>query len=69
MESISEILVMPLIGVMDSDRAKQVMESLLRGLSSSRGEFAMIDITGVSVVDTQVACALIRSADPFLRLR
>jgi rsbT co-antagonist protein RsbR len=36
--------------------------SLLHGLSSSRGSFAIIDITGVSVVDTQVANALIRAA-------
>ena len=57
-----EILVMPLIGVMDSNRAKQVMESLLHGLSTSRGQFAILDITGVSVVDTQVANALIRAA-------
>ena len=57
-----DILVMPLIGIMDSGRAKQVMESLLNGLSSSRGQFAIIDITGVSVVDTQVANALIRAA-------
>jgi rsbT co-antagonist protein RsbR len=38
------------------------MESLLKGLSSARGRFAIIDITGVSVVDTQVANALIRAA-------
>jgi rsbT co-antagonist protein RsbR len=57
-----EILVMPLIGVMDSNRAKQVMENLLNGLATSRGQFAIIDITGVSVVDTQVANALIRAA-------
>jgi rsbT co-antagonist protein RsbR len=58
----NEILVMPLVGVMDSGRAKQVMEGLLNGLSSSRGQYAILDITGVSVVDTQVANALIRSA-------
>jgi rsbT co-antagonist protein RsbR len=57
-----EILVMPLVGVMDSNRAKQVMENLLDGISLSRGHFAIIDITGVPVVDTQVANALIRAA-------
>jgi rsbT co-antagonist protein RsbR len=57
-----DILVMPIIGVMDSNRANQVMESLLGGLSSSRGTYAIIDITGVAVVDTQVANALIRAA-------
>lgn len=57
-----EILVMPLIGTMDSTRAKQVMESLLGGLSASRGRFAILDITGVAVVDAQVANALVRAA-------
>jgi rsbT co-antagonist protein RsbR len=57
-----EILVMPLIGMMDSMRAKQVMESLLGGLSSSRARFVIVDITGVGVVDTQVASVLVRAA-------
>ncbi|HZF54416.1 MAG TPA: PAS domain S-box protein [Polyangiaceae bacterium] len=58
----NEILVMPLVGMMDSMRAKQVMENLLNGLSTSRGQFAIVDITGVSVVDTQVASVLVRAA-------
>ncbi len=57
-----EILVMPLIGTMDSVRAKQVMHSLLAGLAASRGKFAILDITGVPVVDTAVANAIIKAA-------
>jgi rsbT co-antagonist protein RsbR len=57
-----EILVMPLIGMMDSARAKQVMTSLLDGLAASRGKFAILDITGVPVVDTAVANALLKAA-------
>ena len=57
-----EILVMPLIGMMDSVRAKQVMTSLLEGLATSRGKFAILDITGVPVVDTAVANALLQAA-------
>jgi PAS domain S-box-containing protein len=57
-----EILVMPLIGLMDSMRAKQIMENLLSGLAASRGKFAIIDITGVQVVDTAVASALLKAA-------
>lgn len=57
-----DILVMPLVGLMDSSRAKQVVESLLGGLSVTRGRFAIIDITGVFVVDTQVANVLIQAA-------
>jgi rsbT co-antagonist protein RsbR len=56
------IVVMPLVGAIDSRRAQQVMDSLLYGVSNSRAETAIIDITGVSVVDTQVANALIRAA-------
>ncbi|MFY0531951.1 PAS domain S-box protein [Nannocystis pusilla] len=57
-----EILVMPLIGMMDSMRAQQVMQSLLAGLASGRGKFVILDITGVPVVDTAVANALLRAA-------
>ncbi len=57
-----EILVMPLVGMLDSMRARQVMENLLSGLAASRGKFAIIDITGVPVVDTAVASALLKAA-------
>ncbi len=57
-----EILVMPLIGMLDSIRAKQIMHNLLTGLAASRGKFAIIDITGVPVVDTAVANALLQAA-------
>jgi len=57
-----EILVMPLIGMMDSARAQQVMTSLLSGLAATRGKYAILDITGVPVVDTAVANAILKSA-------
>ena len=57
-----DILVMPLIGMMDSVRAKQIMHNLLAGLVASRGRVAIIDITGVPVVDTAVANALLQAA-------
>jgi len=57
-----EILVMPLIGMLDSVRAQQVMHTLLAGLAASRGKFAILDITGVPVVDTAVASAILRAA-------
>jgi anti-anti-sigma factor len=57
-----QILIMPLIGAIDSRRAQQVVETLLSGIAESRAHVAIIDITGVSVVDTQVAGALIRAA-------
>ena len=56
------VLVMPLIGMMDSMRAKQVMDALLTGLAQNRGRVAILDITGVPVVDTATANALIQAA-------
>jgi rsbT co-antagonist protein RsbR len=56
------IVAMPLIGSVDSGRAQQVVEELLRGVSANRATTAIIDITGVPVVDTQVAGALVRAA-------
>ena len=55
-------VVMPLIGTVDSRRAQQVMETLLEGVATRQAQAAIIDITGVSVVDTQVANALLRAA-------
>jgi rsbT co-antagonist protein RsbR len=55
-------VVMPLIGTIDSRRSQQVLEALLNGVSETRTEVAILDITGVPVVDTQVANALISAA-------
>ncbi|NJN18447.1 MAG: PAS domain S-box protein [Oscillochloris sp.] len=56
------VVAMPLIGSLDSMRIQQVMETLLEGVGSTRAETAILDITGVPVVDTQVADALLRAA-------
>lgn len=56
------IIAMPLIGAIDSERARQIMQALLEGLVASRAHTAILDITGVRAVDTQVAGALLESA-------
>lgn len=56
------VLVMPLIGAIDGARAGMIMEVLLDGISAQRAKIAILDITGVKVVDTEVANALIRAA-------
>ena len=57
-----QVVAMPLIGSVDSRRAQQVIETLLQGIAASGARIAILDITGVPVVDTQVANALIRAA-------
>ncbi|HEU5099924.1 MAG TPA: PAS domain-containing protein [Roseiflexaceae bacterium] len=56
------VVVMPLIGAIDSTRAKQVMDVLLGGVAEQHATAAILDITGVAVVDTQVANVLLRAA-------
>lgn len=56
------VVALPLVGTLDSERAQQVMETLLEGIAHYQADIAIIDITGVRVVDTQVAQALIRTA-------
>ena len=57
------ITVMPLIGTIDTERAKQIMENLLSGAVRHRSEVVLIDITGVPVVDTMVAHHIIQAAE------
>jgi len=56
------VLVMPLIGTVDSERAQLVLETLLEGVALHQAELAILDITGVQVIDTQIANVLIRAA-------
>jgi rsbT co-antagonist protein RsbR len=56
------VVVMPLIGTIDSSRAQQVVETLLVGVAEQRATTVILDITGVLVVDTQVANVLLRAA-------
>ncbi|NJL34897.1 MAG: PAS domain S-box protein [Chloroflexaceae bacterium] len=57
-----EIIALPLVGTIDNIRALQVMESLLEGVARHRATIAIVDITGVSLVDTYVAQALVQAA-------
>jgi rsbT co-antagonist protein RsbR len=55
------VLALPLIGTLDSARTQIVMQNLLDAIVQTRSDFAIIDITGVPVVDTLVAQHLLKT--------
>src|SRR5699024_6745681 len=57
------ITIMPLIGTIDTERAKLIMENLLQGVINHNSEVVLIDITGVPVVDTMVAHHIIQAVE------
>ena len=56
------IVAVPLIGTLDSIRSQVVMESLLTGIVDEQAAVAILDITGVPMVDTLVAQHLMKTA-------
>jgi rsbT co-antagonist protein RsbR len=54
------VVTLPLLGVFDSGRAADVMETLLSEVSKKRARFAVLDLTGVETVDTATAGHLLR---------
>lgn len=55
------ILLLPLVGIVDSVRAVQVAERLLEAIGRTEAEVTLIDVTGVPVMDTSVARHLLRT--------
>ena len=55
------ILLVPLIGTLDSQRTQQVMEKLLTSIAETDSPVALIDITGVPTIDTQTARHLVET--------
>jgi rsbT co-antagonist protein RsbR len=55
------VLALPLIGTLDSARTQVVMQNLLDAIVQTRSDYAIIDITGVPVVDTLVAQHLLKT--------
>ncbi|WP_028457940.1 STAS domain-containing protein [Chloroflexus sp. Y-396-1] len=56
------ILVLPLVGAIDSFRAGQMMERLLTTIAERQADIVILDITGVPVIDTAVANYLLQTA-------
>lgn len=57
------LLILPIIGVLDSQRARQVTEQLLRGIRLNRAKVVVIDITGVPQIDSTVANNLVQTVE------
>lgn len=57
------LLILPIIGVLDSGRAHQLTDQLLRAIRSHRARVVVIDITGVPDVDESVADHLVKTVD------
>jgi CheY-like chemotaxis protein/anti-anti-sigma regulatory factor len=56
------VVIMPLVGTIDSKRAEQILAAVTQGVVSKGARVAIIDITGVPTVDTHVASVLIRAS-------
>jgi rsbT co-antagonist protein RsbR len=55
-----QVLVLPLIGEIDEARSRDMMRSVLSGISQYRAQVVIIDLTGVPLVDTHVAQNLLQ---------
>jgi rsbT co-antagonist protein RsbR len=57
------LLILPIIGILDDARARQLTEQLLKGIRAHRAKVVVIDITGVPDVDEGVANSLVQTVD------
>jgi rsbT co-antagonist protein RsbR len=57
------LLILPIIGLIDPQRARQLTEQLLRGIRTNRAKVVVIDITGVANLDASIANHLVQTVD------
>jgi len=57
-----QVLLLPLIGSIDSPRAAHILQTLLDGVARHHAHTVLLDLSGVRVVDAQVAQALVQTA-------
>jgi rsbT co-antagonist protein RsbR len=57
------LLILPIIGVLDAQRARQLTEQLLEGVQRNRAKVVVIDITGVATIDEAVANHLVDAVE------
>ena len=57
------LLILPIIGGLDSQRARQLTQQLLSAIRESRARMVVIDITGVGMIDLTVANHLVQTVE------
>ncbi len=57
------LLILPIIGVIDPQRSRQLTEQLLRGIRANRAKVVVMDITGVPTIDSKVANHLVQTVE------
>jgi rsbT co-antagonist protein RsbR len=55
------LLLLPIIGVIDTHRARLITDGLLRSIRDTRAKVAVMDVTGVATIDTKVANHIIQT--------
>ena len=63
-----DVLMLPLIGTIDSIRAEQILENLLEAIASTEAEVVIIDLSGIPTVDTEATHQLIKAASAAMML-
>lgn len=58
-----QLLILPIIGVLDGQRARQLTQQLLGAIRANRAKVVVVDITGVPIIDSIVANYLVRTVD------
>jgi len=57
------LLILPISGVIDSQRARQLTEKLLNGIRDHRAKVVVVDVTGVPTIDSTVANHLVQTVE------
>jgi rsbT co-antagonist protein RsbR len=53
------VLTLPILGMVDAERAAEIMDNLLQAITAKRARFAILDMTGVKEIDTATASHLL----------
>src|SRR6202008_5064072 len=57
------LLILPIIGVIAPQGARQLTEQLLHGIRATRGKVVVIDLTGVAAMDSSIANHLVQTVE------